>query len=428
MNFTESVNYISDCDRYGIIPGLDSIRRLCSRLSDPQKDLRIIHIAGTNGKGSAGTFINSILTCAGYRTGRYVSPAVMDYLEKIQYDGRSISEDEFAEAVTMVKEAADSIVSEGFPHPTVFEIETAAAFCYFRKMNCDIVLAEAGMGGRNDATNVIDESLVSVITSISLEHTQFLGDTLEKIAFEKGGIVKENGALVTITQNPVVTETLMNICTEKSADLIISKIYNISDFSCTDGVQTFTYQDLNELKISMLGKFQTENAVLAIDTCRYLNRKGYVISDKSIRQGLEAARWPGRFEVIRTSSPVIIIDGAHNSSAAARLRETIDICFAERSISYIMGTFRDKDYSEIARQTTKRAEKIYTVSTEGKRKLDAAVLAEAIKPYNPNVFPVSSAEEAVSRCIADKCDIVIAFGSLSFLKKIKDYVNGESVK
>ncbi|MBR3025177.1 MAG: bifunctional folylpolyglutamate synthase/dihydrofolate synthase [Oscillospiraceae bacterium] len=428
MNFKETVDYLSSAEQYGIVPGLDSIKRLCRKLGDPQDTLNIIHIAGTNGKGSAGAFLDSILRQAGYKTGRYLSPAVMDYLEKIQYCGRNITEKEYSETVSKVKKAADEIVSEGFPHPTVFELETAAAFCFFAARDCDLVLIEAGMGGRTDATNVISSSELSIITSISLEHTKFLGSTIEQIAAEKGGIIKQSGSVLTLMQNQAVTGVLTDICKKQNADLTITMIYNISDYSFSGSAQTFTYQDLKDLKIHLLGKFQTENAALAVDACRILNDKGYVITENSIRKGLEAARWPGRFEVIRESSPMFIIDGAHNVSAAKRLRETIDICFTERHITYIMGTFKDKEYSEIARYTTKRADMIYTVSTEGKRGLDAEKLAEAVKPYNSNVKAVSSVEEAVSKCFEDNCDIVIAFGSLSFLRKVKDCVNGAKDK
>ena len=225
MNFSESVQYLADAEKYGISPGLDNISRLCKELSDPQDKLKIIHIAGTNGKGSVGAFLDSILNEAGYKTGRYVSPAVMNYLEKMQINRNNISENEFSKYISMVKDAVDNIIKKGYPHPSVFEIETAAAFCYFADMNCNFVLLEVGMGGRSDATNIIKSSILSVITSISLEHTAFLGSTVEQIAYEKSGIIKENGHVVTITQNPKVTELLLKICKEKSADLTISKIY-----------------------------------------------------------------------------------------------------------------------------------------------------------------------------------------------------------
>lgn len=425
MNFTEAVSFISEAENYGIVPGLDSICRLCNELSDPQKKLKIIHIAGTNGKGSVGTFLNSILNEAGYRTARYVSPAVMDYLEKIQSDGKNISEEEFIFYTEKVKNAITTIVEKGYPHPTVFEIETAIAFCFFADKNPDFVLLEVGMGGRSDATNIIESSILSIITSISLEHTKFLGDTTAKIAYEKAGIIKKNGNVVTISQNSDVTDVIINECHKKSAQLKIAKIYNISDCLYIDGAQTFNYREYKNVKLRMLGKFQTENAAIAIDACEILNNLGYNILQENIYDGLYKAQWPGRFEIIRKCSPLFVIDGAHNISAAQRLRESIDIYFADRKISYIIGSFKDKNYTETAKITSRRADKIYTIKAPGKRGLDADELRETIRQFNSNVITADSIEDAVKRSLLDESDIVIAFGSLSFLKEIKQYVNGE---
>lgn len=426
MNFNEAVNYISESERYGIVPGLDSIRRLCIALSDPQKKLRFIHIAGTNGKGSVGAFINSVLSEAGYKTGRYVSPAVMDYLEKIQYNNKNISEEEFASAIEKVKKAADSIASDGFPHPTVFEMETAAAFCYFAEKNCDIVLLEAGMGGKSDATNVIDTSELSVITSISLEHTQFLGNTLEKIAGEKAGIIKRNGRAVTVSQNPDVMNVIRKVSEENNAKLSEANLSDITGYKFENGIQNFSYGSYRDISISLPGKFQTENAALAIESCRALREKGFSISDKDIYKGLETAAWPGRFEIIKKQSPVIIIDGSHNSSAAEKLRESLDLYFPDKRTAFIMGTFKDKNFTDMARLTADKAEKIYTVSTEGKRALSSEDLARSVSKFNENVTVASSVEEAVSLCCSGNFDVVVAFGSLSFLGKIKKCINGEN--
>lgn len=428
MDFSEAKSFISEAESCGIVPGLDSIRRLCRELSDPQDKLRIIHIAGTNGKGSVGAFLNSILSKAGYRTGRYVSPAVMDYLEKIQADNKNISEKDFAFYTEKVKKAVESVTAKGFPHPTVFEIETAIAFCYFADKNCDVVLIEVGMGGRNDATNIIKKSVLSVITSISLDHTQILGSTIEQIAYEKAGIIKCGGNVVTISQNSQVTDIIRNVCHEKKAYLRISKIYNISEYSYSDGVQSFTYNDYENAKIHMLGKFQTENAALAIDACEVLMQEGFDISRENIYDGLYNASWPGRFEIIRNEKPLFIIDGAHNAAAAVRLRETIDIYFRDSSITYIMGTFKDKAYDENVRLTAKRAGKIFTVSPSGNRGLDANLLSETIRQYNPNVVTTENIKDAVERSMKEKSDVVIAFGSLSFLGEVKQYVNGETEK
>lgn len=425
MNFSEALNYISSADSYGIVPGLDNICALCKELSDPQDKLRYIHIAGTNGKGSVGTFLDNILINSGYKTGRYTSPAVMDYLEKFQICSQNIAENKFAIYIEKVKKAVDSMVARGLPHPTVFEIETAIAFCYFADEKCDIVLLEVGMGGKNDATNIINNSLLSIITSISSDHTQFLGNTIQEITLEKSGIIKDNGNVVTISQVPEITDIIRKVCEEKSATLKISKIYNIRDYSYSNFIQTFSYENYENIKINMLGKFQIENAIIAIDACKILSDLGYKISDKNIYDGLYNSKWQGRFEIIRKNAPLFIIDGAHNKAAAIRLRESIDIYFSDSKIVYIMGMFKDKDYAEIAKITAKRATKIYTIDTKNNRSLTADALAKEIKNYNSNVTPCESIINAVENSLKEQCDVIIAFGSLSFLNEIKRYVNEE---
>lgn len=422
MEFSQAVEYLSDAGSYGIVPGLDSITRLMKKLSDPQDRLKFIHIAGTNGKGSTGTFLNSILMDAGYKTGRFVSPAVMDYLEIIQFDKKNISKEDFSFYISKVKAAADQIISEGFPHPTVFELQTAAAFCFFADKNCDIVLLEVGMGGENDATNIIKNSIVSVITSISTDHTQFLGNTIEEIAMQKAGIIKRNGNVVTISQNPKVINIIRHVCNQKSAYIKISKIYNICDCRYENGLQYFSYNDYKDICLKMLGKYQTENAALAIDTCKILNDCGYNISKSNIYSGLKNSQWPGRFEIVKKDKPVFIIDGAHNESAAVRLREAIDICFSDCKITYIIGMFKDKNYEDTVRITAKRAQKIYTVTPDGNRGLDAAILSESIRPYNINVITARSINDAVESSLHDDTDVILAFGSLSFLNQIRKYI------
>ena len=390
MNYNQTLKYLSDAEKFGIIPGLDSIKRLCARLGDPQKGLNIIHIAGTNGKGSVGCFLESVLRCAGYKTGRFVSPAVMDGLEIIQLCGENISPEDFSLVFTRVRSAAEDIVKSGFPHPTVFELQTAAAFCFFAQKGCDIAIVEVGMGGKEDSTNVIDSSLLSIITPISLEHTKFLGSTLEEIACHKGGIIKKGGCVLTALQSEDAMSVLKKICAEQSAELTVSSPQLITDQSFSHTAQSFSYKGLENIQLSLLGTFQTENAALAIDACMILRKKGYNIPDSDIIKGLRSAKWQGRFEVIRESSPTFIIDGAHNPSGAAKLRETLDKCF-----------------------------------TKGKRGLSAQELAKAVAKYNPNVKAMPSPQQAVTQCMNSSCDLVLAFGSLSFLKDIKDTVNRE---
>ena len=425
MNYSQTLQYLSDAEKFGIIPGLDSIKRLCAKLGDPQKRLNIIHIAGTNGKGSVGCFLESVLRCAGYKTGRFVSPGVMDELEIIQLCGENISQSDFSQIITLVRSAADEIVKSGFPHPTLFELQTAAAFCFFAQKGCDIALVEVGMGGKEDSTNVIDSSLLSVITPISLEHTKFLGSTIEQIASHKGGIIKKNGCVVSALQTAGAMKVLKDICLRQSARLTVSDPQLISKREYSPLSQSFSYKGLENIKLSLLGTFQMENAALAIDACMILRDKGYKITNGDILKGLAGARWHGRFEVIRGSSPTFIIDGAHNPSGAQKLMETLDKTFAHRRITYIFGTFKDKDYESIAELTAKRAEMIYTIPTKGKRGLSAQELAKTAAKYNPNVKAMLSPQQAVKQCLNSSCDLVLAFGSLSFLKEIKDTINGE---
>ncbi len=387
MNYTESRAYAAAAG--GISPGLNSIRALCAALGDPQRGLKYIHIAGTNGKGSVGAFIEAVLIDAGLKVGRYSSPAVFDYLEQFRVNGENMSERTYARYITRIREEADKMN----PLPTPFEIETAAAFLYFREENCDIVLLECGMGGGGDATNIIEESLVSVITPISMDHMNFLGDTLGKIAAEKAGIIKENSVVVSALQKNEAMGVIENVCRDKNARLIIS---------LDDGINR---------NISLAGAYQQDNARLAETVCR--NLRGFKITEENIKNGLKNAVWHGRFEKI-CSNPELIIDGAHNPDAAERLMESIDLCYKNRRIIYIMGVLGDKNYKKIAEITAPRAEKIYTITPDSPRALDNAALADAVKEFNPNVEAVNM-RTALRLCL-DKTDAVtIAFGSLSFL-------------
>lgn len=425
MDYQRSLQYLSQAEKYGIVPGLDSIKRLCGSLGDPQKELNIIHIAGTNGKGSVGCFIESVLCSCGYKTGRFVSPAVMDQCEMFRINGENISQHDFAQIITKVRYAADELEKQGYPHPTVFEMQTAAAFCFFAQQKCEIALIEVGMGGKEDSTNVIDASLLSIITPISLEHTKFLGTTIEQIALHKGGIIKQGGCVLCAPQEPQAMAVIEDICRRKNARLTVSQYERITDRRFSGTSQSFSYKGFENIKLSVMGTFQAENAALAIDACILLTQKGFAISKEHIIKGIGDARWQGRFEILKTSSPTVIIDGAHNPSGAARLRETLDAYYPAKRITFIIGTFKDKNFDEIARLTAPRAEKIYTVSTKGKRGLSALALAEAVKKYNTNVIPMSSPAAALKRCLNESCEMVVIFGSLSFLKEIKDTFNGE---
>lgn len=392
MNYKEAREYMKKAAAYGIVPGLDNITRLCSMLKNPQEDLNIIHIAGTNGKGSTGAFINSVLLDEGLKVGRFSSPAVFEYLEQFRINDENMSEEKYAYYISHVSEIADKMT----PHPTPFEMETAAAFMYFKDEKCDIALIEAGMGGGMDATNVIKESIVSVITPISMDHMQFLGGTIEEIASAKAGIIKKNGIVVSSRQEEHAAGVIMKKCAEQNARLFVA-------------------EDKTEYEISLVGEYQKENAAVAVQVCRQLGKFG--VTEKNIENGLKKAVWHGRFEKI-CFDPVFIIDGAHNTGGAERLKESIQKYYSGRKIIYIMGVFRDKDYEKIAEITAPLADFIYTITPDSPRGLENTLLADTVKVYNKNVRAVTL-DTALKICMQEKDAVIFAFGSLSFMGDIK---------
>lgn len=415
MNYTEAMEYMDGLKKYGSVLGLLNMRNLCDELENPQRDLRIIHIAGTNGKGSTGAFIDSILREAGYSTCRYVSPAVWEYEDILQYNGKNMTKDEAAKYITTVACAIEKMLKKGMAHPTPFEAETAMAFLYCRDKNCDFAILETGLGGREDAVNVIDKSEISVITSISMDHMQYLGNTLADIAYEKAGIIKENGKVVTAYQDREALGVIKNECRIKNARLLCTeKPLNVYG-------NVFDYEDMENIKISLDGTFQVQNAALAIEVCTELG-----ISEEEIRAGLNNAKWRGRFEKI-CDEPVFIIDGAHNSAAAEELAKSIRAKFSGKRINYIMGVLADKEYEKIAEITAPLASCIFTVTPDNQRALKNTDLADAVKKYNKNV-KAKSIEDAVRECMKDKDGVTIAFGSLSYLKDIIRVVDNEKMR
>lgn len=387
MNYQESREYIQKISKYGSVLGLQNIMELLKRLGNPQDEQKVVHFAGTNGKGSTITYTESILMQAGYRVGKYTSPAVFNPLEVFQWNGKNISEEAYAEHMSAVKQAADGMVHDGFAHPTPFEVETALAFLYFQKNQCDIVLLETGMGGATDATNVMEKVLCSVIVSISRDHTQFLGNTLEEIAAVKAGIIKQGCPVVLAKQGAAVTDVVKSVAKEKEAELIITeRPYDI--YVDDEGYLTFSYIHFPNMRTKMMGAYQPENVAVAMETALVLEKQGYRLKEY-IRKGIENAVIPGRFERI-SEEPLMFIDGAHNPDAALRLRETLQMYFTNKRIAIIMGVLADKNYEEVARAVASLGVCVITVSTQGARALEAEVLREAVEKYNPQAEAAKS--------------------------------------
>ena len=434
MDYVQAVQYHEDAKQYGSMLGLSRIRELMRRLGDVWRELSIVHIAGTNGKGSVCCFLASVLKEAGYTAGQFYSPAVFGLREVYQINGEWIGRKEYASCMEEAAAACQKMVEEGFSHPTVFELETAVAFLWFFRRKCDIVLLEVGMGGRTDATNIIQKPLCSVFTPISIDHTQFLGNSPAEIAEVKSKIIKEGCPVVSAKQPSEVRAVLRRRAEEKNAAYYDAD--DITEYRIQSEKLCFLCPGIGELKLSMTGVYQVQNASLAIKTLQILGKCGYPAEKKQIIKGMECAKWPGRFErliPLRAGSmnhPCLIIDGAHNASGAAVLKASLEENFPGYRRIGIMGVMADKPYEEMAGILKRTFEKIFTVTPKHPRALPAETLmevwqkkgicAEAKQSISDAVK--AACEEAVYREVPDKNRgvLVIAFGSLYYLREVRD--------
>lgn len=423
MTYEEARKFIQEASKTGSVLGLESIRNLMKELDNVQDTLPVIHIAGTNGKGSVGAFLYSIFREAGLRVGRYFSPAVFDPLEVWQCDGRPITKSEYADIMSQVKSACDIMVSKGMPMPTVFEIETAAAFVYFYRKQPDVVLLETGMGGETDATNIIKKPLASIITKISFDHMQYLGNTLEEIAEIKAGIIKEGCPVYSAPQEPEVEQIIRQRAAEKHCIIGVVKKEKIRMISMTPETLKFYYKDV-WMETSMGGSYQMLNASLAAKSAFHilpnLISENDCMGMKRIARvvyGIKRAKWPGRFEVIG-EDPLFILDGAHNEDAAVQLAKTVENCFTNTQITYIIGVLADKEHKRMLEVMLPFADKVFTVTPENQRAFDGRKLAREAGAFHSDVTYCACLKEAVERAV--RCGKpVLAFGSLSYLGQLK---------
>ena len=423
MNYQESRKYIEDSQKYGSVLGLDNMRELMGRLGNPQDKLKIIHVAGTNGKGSVIAYLYTVLREAGYRVGRYISPALYSYRERMEVSGEAVSREDFAICLSRTAQAISQMTEEGLPHPTPFEIETAVAFLFFEMKKCELVLLEVGMGGSLDATNIIKTPVLSVLASISIDHIGFLGNTLGEIAKTKAGIIKKGCPMITIHQKAEAENAIKDVCgicgvpfreADGNQALVIEE--------SPEG-QSFRYEG-EEYRISLGGVYQKENAVLAIETLKMLSEIGFPTIEEQRKEGLFRTRWNGRFTVL-SREPLFIVDGAHNPAAAEKMASSIRHYFDGKKIYFIIGMFRDKDYREVLSKTCPYAEKIFTIEApDNPRALPAEELALAAREFHRDVQAMKSVEEAVETAysLAGEEDVILAFGSLAFIGVLSETV------
>ena len=415
MDYKEALAYINGVEFFGSKPGLTRIRELLERLGDPQKKLRFIHIAGTNGKGSCAAMTASILKAAGYKTGLYTSPYLYRFNERMQINGRQIEDDALAEIVSRVRPAAEAMTD----HPTEFELMTAAALLWYAQETCDVVVLEVGLGGRFDATNIIDAPEAAVIMNIGLDHTAVLGDTLEQIAFEKAGILKPGTDAVLFEQSDDVTGVVRRRCEELGVPLHIADFSQlVSEFDSLYG-QSFTYRG-QPYALPLLGAHQLKNAAVVLELVEVLREKGWKLEQGDVEHGLYAVSWPGRFELV-SDEPYFVVDGGHNPQCAETVRDNLLHYFPDKRRILLLGVLRDKDYPGLTAILDAAADEYVCITPASARALPAEELAEHLKRYGKPVTVCGSIRDGVTEALrrSDGDSVVCAVGSLYSVGEIR---------
>ena len=416
MNATEAIEYIHSVCWKGSIPGLGRTQALLEKMGNPEKDLKFVHIAGTNGKGSTAAMTASILRKAGYRTGLYTSPFIYRFHERMQVDGVEISDEDLAAVTEYVKPLAQSMEE----CPTEFELVCCIAFEYFKRMNCDIVVLEVGMGGAFDATNVIEAPEVAVITNIGLDHTEVLGDTVEKIAETKSGIFKEGGSAVVYRSTPSVEEVYERICAQRNVGLKKADFEGLNLRSHSLEGQIFDCGSRKELFLPLLGDHQLHNAAVVLSVADTLIEKGWNITEAHIRDGLRDTRWPGRFDIMR-HDPLFIIDGGHNPQCIEALVKNIRDYLVGKKLIVLTGVLADKDYADMYKPVMAYAEEFVCITPPSPRKLEAAELADHLRQAGARATACESIPDGVRTAMekAGKDGVVLSFGSLYSIGDIR---------
>lgn len=423
MNYQEAMNYLDRAKVFGSVLGLSTMRALLDELGNPHRGLPTVHIAGTNGKGSTAAYLAEILKRAGYRTGLYISPFIQRFGERIQVDGTRISEEEIAALMSRVAGAAEAMVQKGAHPPTVFELITAMGFLHFRAAGCEIAVVEVGLGGRLDATNVIESPEVSVITHIGLDHTLQLGNTLEQIAGEKGGIIKPDCPTVLYGQEDCVNRVIADICRDRGCALSVADAADARLRAVTVDGLSFDWGGYEGLRTGLTGLHQLGNAVTALETVRVLREKGWRIGDDALRAGLANARCIGRLELMRRE-PVFLVDGAHNPQGVEALLESLRALFPGKKFVFLMGILADKDYLSAAGLILPWAKRIYAMTPPVPRALPSKELAALLRAKgDAPVKAFDTVEAAVEAALreAEPDEVLCAFGSLYQIGSIRAY-------
>ena len=409
MTYKEALDYIHSVERFGSRPGLERVEELLVRLGNPHLGMKFVHIAGTNGKGSCAAMLASVLKVSGYKTGLFTSPYIFRFNERMQINGRQIEDDVLAEIVAKVKPAAEAMDE----HPTEFELMTAAALLWYKQENCDVVVLEVGLGGRFDATNIIPSPEAAVIMNIGLDHVSVLGDNVEKIAYEKAGIIKPGCDVVLYQQDRAVVELVRQRCEEEDARLHIADFSAIKpEFDSLMG-QSFKYYD-DIYALPLLGSHQLKNAAVVLETVEVLRARGWKLEQSDVEHGLYAVSWPGRFELL-SDEPEFIVDGGHNPQCAQSVRDNLLSYFPGMYRVLLIGVLQDKDVDSLAEILNEAASEYVCISPNNPRAMSEEELAKRLEKFGKKVTVCDSIEDGVESAMdiaAGRKGMVCAVGSL----------------
>ena len=416
MTTQQALDYIHSVCWKGMMPGLDRITALLEKMGNPHKGLKYVHIAGTNGKGSTAAMTASILRKAGYRTGLYTSPFIYQFGERMQVNGEMISDEELVAITEYVKPLADSMEEA----PTEFELTTAIGFEFFKRWGCDIVVLEVGLGGLLDATNVISTPEVAVITNIGLDHTDILGNTLEEIAFNKAGIIKEDGNAVIYRGAPSVEAVFEKTCAERNVKLKKADFASLQLKAHDLFEQVFDCGEYTDIHLPLLGDHQLHNAAVVLAVAETLMEKGWKITKENIYDGIRDVSWPGRFDIV-SRDPLFIIDGGHNPQCLEALVKNIEDYLKGRRVIALTGVLADKDYGDMYKPVMPLIEQFVCVTPPNPRRLLAAELAMHLQNAGAKATACETVSEGVRKAIelCGKDGAVLCFGSLYTIGDIR---------
>ncbi|AKL94289.1 tetrahydrofolylpolyglutamate synthase/dihydrofolate synthase FolC [Clostridium aceticum] len=418
MNYQEAIEYIHGTYKFGSKLGLENIKYLLDLLGNPQKELKVIHVAGTNGKGSTSSFINGVLKTSGYKVGLYTSPYIEEFTERMQINGEKIDKQRLAEVTTIVKAKIEQMLSEGKNHPTEFEVGTAIALVYFAEEKVDYTILEVGMGGRLDATNIIENPLLSIITPIDYDHMEHLGDTLGKIAFEKAGIIKENNFVVSYPQREEAMEVVKQVAKEKNSQLFVVNYDTLKIHHSAIEEQQFSVEILGkkyeDVVITLAGPHQVYNCCTALTAIEVLKaHRNIEISDEAIYQGLKNTKWIGRLEILG-KNPLTIIDGAHNLQGATALKHSVETLLEGKKVTLVVAMLGDKDVQGVLSSLIPLMDKIVVTKPNNPRAMAADDLAKELVSYGKDMYICKTIKEAVKKAheVTEASDVILFAGSL----------------